>query len=169
MVPSDPVLQNGGTSGLVSASHGSIKPPDTDHLPDRRDRGLVHPLLPTPALVVDGHVGDLTHRVADQAVTTGFGDGINQFDALCVDADEHRLAVGIEGLLEWERNAIVLLIDVDYGAGSGIASLEAHCRTRTVASTPSCLRSPFARRRPTASAPTPRSRSGAGPCSAMRT
>lgn len=79
---------------------------------------------PTPALVVDGHVGDLTHRVADQVVTTGFGDGINQLDALYVDADEDRLAVGVEGLFEWERNALVLLVDVDYGAGTGIASLE---------------------------------------------
>lgn len=79
---------------------------------------------PEPGLVVDGYLGDLTHRASSQVVVTGFGEGINQLDALLVDADAERLAVGVEGLFEWGRNAVVLLVDVDFGAGTGFAGVE---------------------------------------------
>lgn len=79
---------------------------------------------PNPGLVVDGSLDDLTHRASTQVVTTEFGPGINQLDSLLVDADEERLAIGIEGLFQWDRNAVVVLIDADLGAGTGLAGIE---------------------------------------------
>ncbi len=79
---------------------------------------------PSPGLVVDGHLDDLTHRASAQVVATGFGAGINQLDTLRVDADAERLAVGVEGLFEWGQNAVVLLVDVDFGAGTGYPGIE---------------------------------------------
>lgn len=78
---------------------------------------------PERLLVPDGHLDDLRHRAAEQTTTTDFGVGINQLDALWVDADERGLAIGVEGLFQWQENAITIFIDVDLGAGTGIASM----------------------------------------------
>lgn len=78
---------------------------------------------PTRLLVPDGHLGDLRHQGPAQQNPTLFGEGLNQLDKLLVDADTDGLSLGIEGLWEWNRNALVLLLDVDFGAGTGPARL----------------------------------------------
>lgn len=89
-----------------------------------RARIVGEALSPPPrVLVPDGHLSDLRHIVSMQAVASGFGESINQLDVLRLDADEHGLFVGVEGLFEWGRNAIVLWLDVDHGAGTGLANL----------------------------------------------
>jgi alkaline phosphatase len=89
-----------------------------------RARLTAQPFTAPPRLLVpDGHLADLRHTAATQLTTSGYGVGINQLDKLVVDADSHGLAIGIEGLWEWQKNAVVLLIDVDFGAATGHASL----------------------------------------------
>jgi alkaline phosphatase len=81
-------------------------------------------IVQPPALIVpDGHLGDLRHRAVEQTVVSGFGEGFNQLDALYVDADEHGLAIGVEGLFQWDENAVVIALDVDYGAETGAGDL----------------------------------------------
>lgn len=97
------------------------------------DHAAVHALLaarvdgaavvaPPRVLTPDGSFGELRYRVAEQVVTSGFGAGFNQLDALHLDADATGLAIGVEGVFEWAANAVVVLIDVDYGAGTGVTS-----------------------------------------------
>ncbi|MBI2892440.1 MAG: alkaline phosphatase [Deltaproteobacteria bacterium] len=109
--------------------------PGVDGLADRaRDQRWIHATIvsllsgeplaaPPPALVADGNLVDLRYRAAEQIVTSGFGAGYNQLDALWLDADEEGLSLGVEGLFEWDHNAVVALIDVDLGAGTGPAAL----------------------------------------------
>lgn len=79
---------------------------------------------PPPALVPDGRLGDLAHVAAVQVVESGFGAGYNQLDSLRVAADDRGLAIGVEGLFEWSKNAVVLLIDADLGAGTGPSRMD---------------------------------------------
>jgi alkaline phosphatase len=79
---------------------------------------------PEPFLVPDGDLRELRHRAAQQTNESGFGVGYNQLDALWLDADATGLAIGVEGLFQWGKNAVVFLVDVDYGAGTGPARLE---------------------------------------------
>jgi hypothetical protein len=82
------------------------------------------PVAPPPgALVPDGELGDLRHVAVLQAAASGFGEGHNRLDALHLDADERGLAIGLEGIFERGRNAVVVLLDVDLGAGTGPARL----------------------------------------------
>jgi len=82
------------------------------------------PIAPPPAVLTpDGDIADQRWRVATQTLTTDFGEGFNQLDALTLDADAHGLAVGVEGVFEWDRNAVVVLVDADYGAGTGFPGL----------------------------------------------
>ncbi len=77
----------------------------------------------TPPLP-DGRLEDLRHRPVEQGLESGFGEGHNRLDALYVDvANEASLAIGVEGLFESTDNAIVVLVDVDPGAGTGPARL----------------------------------------------
>lgn len=78
---------------------------------------------PAPVLIPDGNLADLRHTAATQVNASGFGEGFNQLDALRLDADARGLAIGIEGLFEWDANAVVVLIDVDHGDGTGHATL----------------------------------------------
>jgi alkaline phosphatase len=78
---------------------------------------------PARQAIPDGEFADLRHRAAVQSVPTGFGAGFNQLDALWVDADVHGLTVGIEGVFEWDANAVELWLDVDFGAATGPAGL----------------------------------------------
>ncbi len=80
---------------------------------------------PAPELTPDGRLADLRHVAAVQVVESGFGPGFNQLDALYVDADADVLALGIEGVFEWDANAVVLLIDVDFPFGAGERDLRA--------------------------------------------
>ena len=82
----------------------------------------------TPPAVValpDGRFDDLRHRAVEQAVVSRFGEGRNQLDALHVDVVDggRALAVGVAGLFETAENAVLLLIDVDPGAGTGSGRL----------------------------------------------
>ena len=83
-------------------------------------RALVEPQR---LLVPDGHLGDLRYLAAQQTVVTGCGEGFNQLDALRVDADGRGLSIGIEGLFQWGQNAVVVVIDVDFGAATGAGDL----------------------------------------------
>jgi hypothetical protein len=74
--------------------------------------------------IPDGELGDLRHRAAVQEVTTGYGVGFNQLDALWLDATPRGLHLGIEGLFQWDMNAVEVWIDVDLGAGTGMPGLE---------------------------------------------
>ena len=82
-------------------------------------------VTPPAVLVPNGHFGDLRHRVAMQRNASGFGVGFNQLDVMHLDADEHGLAIGLEGVFEWGSNALVLLIDHDFGDGTGYLDLGA--------------------------------------------
>ena len=79
---------------------------------------------PPPLLRVDGRLGDLRYQVASQAVPSAFGPLRNRLDSLSVDADADGLYLGVEGIFEWEKNAVVALLDRDFGAGTGVASLK---------------------------------------------
>jgi alkaline phosphatase len=81
------------------------------------------PTEPAAALVPDGHLADLGHLAAVQAVASSFGAGWNELDSLWIDADAWGLSLGLEGLFETERNAVVVLDDIDFGAASGPADL----------------------------------------------
>jgi hypothetical protein len=80
---------------------------------------VVPPREPIP----DGELADLRHRAAVQEVVTGYGEGFNQLDAMWLDATPRGLFVGIEGLFQWNENAVEIWIDVDPGAGTGMAGL----------------------------------------------
>ncbi|MBX3274116.1 MAG: alkaline phosphatase [Sandaracinaceae bacterium] len=89
------------------------------------------PLAPPPRVAVpDGRLLDLRHEVARQAVESSFGPTHNRLDALRLDADRYGLHVGVEGLFEWSANALVVLIDVDFGAATGHATLAGALRDR---------------------------------------
>ncbi len=111
--------------------------PGTEAFDGKRvDHRLVHALLlsqltgagmqqPGKVLVPDGDLSELKHQAVLQAVTpSGFGAGLNQLDALKVDADAFGLELGVQGLFEWDKNALIVLIDVDFGAGTGPAKLQ---------------------------------------------
>ncbi len=110
--------------------------PGTETFEGKRiDHRFVHALLkarltgdapqaPPKVLVPDGDLTELRHQATAQAVTpSGFGAGINELNGLKVDADAFGLALGVQGVFEWDHNALVVLIDVDYGAGTGPAKL----------------------------------------------
>ena len=81
--------------------------------------------------IPDGELGDLRHRAALQSMTTDFGVGYNQLDALWLDATRDGLFVGVEGLFEWDRNAVEVLIDVDPEAGTGLPGLAGRITDQT--------------------------------------
>jgi len=74
---------------------------------------------PAEVPVVDGWLDDLGSPVAVQSWDTSFGAGYNQLDAIRVSADGNGLRVGLDGVLEDDGNTLVLLVDTDYGAGTG--------------------------------------------------
>ncbi len=78
---------------------------------------------PDIALIPDGHLADLGFLASAQSQATDFGEGYNELQSMRVDADADVLLVGIEGTFEWGANAVVLLIDSDYGNGVGFPSM----------------------------------------------
>jgi alkaline phosphatase len=78
---------------------------------------------PTAERIADGRLADLPTLAAMQTNTSGFGVGYNQLDALRVAADDDVLAIGIDGVFERGHNALVVLIDVDFGASTGPARM----------------------------------------------
>ncbi len=88
-------------------------------------RLTAQPLVPPgPVLIPDGRLTDHAYQVVEQTVTTGFGATHNRLDALTLDADPHGLFVGVEGLFEWDNNAVVVLVDLDFGASTGLPGLD---------------------------------------------
>lgn len=108
--------------------------PNTEALAGTVDHRTIHAAIasrlageafapPPGERIPDGRLGDLPHVAALQAVESGFGPGYNQLDALHLAADERGLAVGVAGVFERGKNAVVVLIDVDFGASTGPAKL----------------------------------------------
>jgi alkaline phosphatase len=99
-----------------------------------RDHAWVHALVqsritgealvePAKQLAPDGHLAELRHQSASQIHESSYGLGHNQLDALWLDADASGLAIGVEGLFKWDRNTVVVLVDVDFGAATGFDGL----------------------------------------------
>lgn len=86
---------------------------------DAAVRGETTVTPPTEVPIVDGWLDDLGAAVTTQAWSSSFGSGYNQLDALRVTTDEDGLRVGIDGVFERGENGVVVLVDVDYGAGTG--------------------------------------------------
>lgn len=80
-------------------------------------------VAPEADAIPDGRLADLAHVATTQTVTSGFGAGYNQLDDLRLAAHPHGLGVGITGVFERGHNAIVVLVDVDFGASTGPAKL----------------------------------------------
>jgi alkaline phosphatase len=78
---------------------------------------------PAAERIADGRLADVPHVAAMQANTSGFGAGYNQLDALHLGADDDALAIGVAGVFEKAHNAVVVLIDVDFGASTGPARM----------------------------------------------
>lgn len=108
--------------------------PLTQNIPGIHDHTWVYQLMrahlfteplvdPPVVLTPDGNLSDLSHTAVSQAVPTAFGTGINELNELRVDADEYGLFIGIEGLFEWGQNTVTILIDRDFGAATGHASM----------------------------------------------
>ena len=72
--------------------------------------------------LVDGYTGDLGAQVSVQPWSTSFGAGYNQLDALYVTGDADGLWVGIDGVFERGDNAVLVLVDLDYGAATGLGA-----------------------------------------------
>ncbi len=137
-------VSGGGTSGTVPDSEWRWREHTNSDVPvfglgplaavfdgQRLDNTWVHSVLraaidgatvvtaPIESLLVDGRTDDLGPPVATQAWETSFGVGFNQLDALRVTADSDGLWIGVDGVYEYGDNAVLLLLDLDYGAGTG--------------------------------------------------
>ncbi len=75
---------------------------------------------PARVPIPNGDLRELRHVPTVQVVESGFGPGFDQLDSLRLDADEFGLAIGVGGLFERGKNAMVILIDEDFGAGTGV-------------------------------------------------
>ncbi len=80
---------------------------------------------PPERITPDGRLSDLRHAVAMQTAATEFGAGYNELHRLRADADRRGLSIGVEGVFQWKRNAVVILIDRDFGAGTGVRDVAA--------------------------------------------
>lgn len=100
--------------------HGSILDHTWVHAATMAHLSGTELVEPTAVITPDGRLGDLRHDVAVQLATSEFGQGVNELRALRVDANSRGLAIGIEGVFQWQKNAVVVLIDADYGAETGV-------------------------------------------------
>lgn len=75
-----------------------------------------------PALprLVDGDTADLGAVVAVQDHASSFGEGYTQLDALRLTADADGLWVGVDGVVDGGANALLVLLDLDYGEATGV-------------------------------------------------
>ncbi len=81
------------------------------------------PVAPPRQFAPDGHLAELQHQAVAQTYESSYGVGHNQLDALWLDADATGLAIGIEGVMKWGRNTVVVVIDADFGAATGFEGL----------------------------------------------
>lgn len=72
--------------------------------------------------LVDGWLDDVGEAVVTQTWETSFGAGYNQLDALRLYAGTDGLRIGVDGAFELDDNAVVILLDVDYGEGTGLGA-----------------------------------------------
>jgi len=79
---------------------------------------------PPPKILPDGRLGDLRGPsvVQTQEATAQSNARLSR---LSLDSDARGLGVGIEGLFPWNEGATLILIDVDYGEGTGLRDLAA--------------------------------------------
>ncbi len=84
--------------------------------------GAAAVVAPSIPLLVDGTTTDLGGVVTMQAHATSFGAGLNQLDALRVTSDSDGLWVGVDGVYERGDNTVLVLMDLDEGQGTGLAS-----------------------------------------------
>lgn len=75
---------------------------------------------PETVPLIDGWLDELGEPITTQTWDTSFSSGYNQLDALRLDADEDGLRIGVDGVFDRGNNAVVLLVDVDYGEGTGL-------------------------------------------------
>lgn len=80
---------------------------------------LVEPSVPW---LVDGDVTELGSVVTTAIHDTDAGAAFNQLDTLRVSSDAEGLWIGVEGVVEADANAFVVLIDTDFGVGSGVTT-----------------------------------------------
>ena len=76
------------------------------------------------ALVPDGSLLEHRFRVAEQSEPSGLGDRLGRLQGLTLDGDGFGLAVGVEGVFPWQTHAVVVAIDVDPGAGTGVTAFD---------------------------------------------
>lgn len=89
-----------------------------------RGRIIDEPFIaPEPVLLPDGNLAELSLVASTQTQVTDFGEGYNQLDAMLVGGDSHGLNIGFEGTFEFDANAVVVLVDTDYGGPEGHASM----------------------------------------------
>jgi hypothetical protein len=77
---------------------------------------------PTEDPVVDGRTDELGPVVVTQDWPTSFGVGFNQLDGLRVTADADGIRIGVDGVFEFGQNTALVLLDLDYGAGTGVGA-----------------------------------------------
>jgi len=65
---------------------------------------------------------DANSKAADNALATEWGSGKNELFTLYLAYDNDNLYVGVKGVVE-AGNAIVGLLDIDYGQGTGVADM----------------------------------------------
>ena len=101
----------------------------------RVDNRMIHSVLyaavtqteveePDDILLVDGWTDDLGSAVTTQSWESSFGAGFNQLDGLRVTSNEDGLYIGVDGVFEFGENASLILLDLDYGAGTGLGSAD---------------------------------------------
>ena len=74
--------------------------------------------------LIDGWLDDLGDPVTVQTFDTDFGPGFDQLDALRLTSDSDGLRVGIDGTFDRSNNTLVLLVDVDFGEGTGLGGAD---------------------------------------------
>jgi hypothetical protein len=84
-----------------------------------RSRAAVEPALPR---LPDGMLDDLGAPVVIQTIDTDFGSGFNQLDALRVTTDARGIWVGIDGVFDERANGVIIWLDLDYGAATGVGA-----------------------------------------------
>lgn len=100
---------------------------------DRRHNGWVwsvldgalrsrDPTAPTLPRLADGDLDDLGPPLVVQTADTDFGAGFNQLDGLRVAVDENGLWVGVDGVFDERANGVVVWLDLDPGAGTGVGA-----------------------------------------------
>ncbi len=77
------------------------------------------PVTPVPDRIADGDLDDIGPPIAVQTWESDLA-GWSQLDALRVAADESGLWVGVDGVFNDNAHAVLVWIDLDAGAGTGV-------------------------------------------------